>query len=140
MGNYIGATHVETFNPVRAPFGPATRPSAEQVEELIIESEVEVDSMLEQAGYAVPIASSATGAFRLVQGACARCAAAKVEMVAPAADPARIKHYNEMCESAKAALLAGVLPGVDKDTSGSGAIGSGFGAYASPMFSRDMDL
>lgn len=138
-GQYIGATHVEAYNPVRAPFSDSSRPNATQVDELIAEAEAEIELVLGAQGYGLPIPSTATGAFKLVQSACAKCAAALVEQVAPGASQDRIDHYVKMCESAKKMLADSPLPGVDKESTGSGSVGSGFSG-ASPMISLDMDL
>lgn len=140
MGNYIGATHVELWNPVRSPFSSNTRPSLTQVEELILQAEVHVEATLDRAGYALPIPSTATGAFRLVQSAMAQHAAYYVERVAPATDKDRVTHYQLMAESACKMLADVPLPGLDKASTGAQSVGAGFGLYASPMFSLDMDL
>ena len=140
MGEYIGATHVEAYNPVRAPFSAQTRPNAAQVDELILQAEAQVAAALDGGGYSVPIASTATAAFKLVQGACAKCAAHLVECVAPQADPKRIEHYRKMCDEAKAMIAAGDLPEVEKASGGSGAARTGYGTATPPYFTRDMEL
>lgn len=137
---YIGATNVEAYNPMRSPFGATTRPSTNQVTELILEAEADVTASLESGGYTVPIATSATQAFKLVQAACAKCAAALVEAVAPNADPKRIDHYQRMCDSAKAMIEAGNLPGLTQDAGGFGSVRSGFSGATPAFFSREMQL
>ena len=140
MGEYIGATHVEAYNPVRSPFSAQSRPNLTQVNELIEQAEAEVAGALDAGGYDVPIASTATAAFKLVQGACAKCAAHLVECVAPQADPKRIEHYRKMCAEAKAMVAAGGLPDVPKAGGGAGDARTGYSTATPPYFTRDMEL
>lgn len=140
MGEYIGATHVEAYNPVRAPFSAQSRPNLTQVNELILQAEAKVAAALDGGGYTTPVASTATAAFKLVQGACAQCAAHLVESVAPQADPKRIEHYRKMCDSALAMIEAGNLPDVDKAGGGAGEARTGYSTATPPYFTRDMEL
>lgn len=139
MGDYIGATHVEAYNPQRSPFTESSKPSLDQVNELISQSEAEVAAALSIGGYdAVP--SSATISFKLVQGACAKCAAALVEQVAPNSTKERVAHYVKMCDSAKAMLADGNLPDLEPNSGGAGTVRSGFEGASPPFFTRDMEL
>lgn len=134
---YATVAHVETYVPARAPFSTTTKPSASQVGELIKDATAEVEQALTEGGYALPVATTATQAYRLVQAACAKCAAAAVEAVAPNADDKKRKLAQEMCDEAKAMIAAGNLPGLDVD-SAEGYPRSGF--TATSYFTRDMTL
>ena len=99
-----------------------------------------VEVTMARAGYSVPVPSSATVAFLMVQTAAAKHAAYYVEQAAPATDKDRLAHYQKMCDSACKALAMGEIPGLDTESSGAQSVQHGFGLYASPVFSRDMTL
>jgi hypothetical protein len=134
---YATVADVERYVPARAPFQANTKPSATQVAALITDATADIEGVLAEAGYSLPIATTATQAFQIVQAACAKCAAELVERVAPTSN--RVEHYAKMCSEAKKMLAAGKLPGVDLGTDTGQARYSPTEATA-PIFTRDMEL
>lgn len=134
---YASVGNVETYVPARGQFTGNTKPSASQVLDLLRDATVDVEQALIAGGYALPVATSATQAHRLVAAACAKCAAAAVEETAPTADKEKRRLARKMCDEAKAMIAAGNLPGLDPDSAETNPRGPCTGtAY----FTRDMEL
>lgn len=134
---YIVPSHVEVYNPARAPFTPATKPTFAGVVELIAEAEGDVTAALLEGGYPDPIASTSAAAYRQVQTAVAKVAAALVEQVAPNSQKSRIDNLKAMADSALEALRCGALVGIDRTTS---LDGPRWNAGASAYFTKDMEF
>lgn len=129
---------VEAYVPGRAPFTSGTKPTASQVAMHLADATAEVAGLLLQAGYDVPIPTSATVAVRIVDTVCAKVAAAIVERTAPTKDRENLKAAEQMAEAARSMIRKGELPGVDKNVAQSSPRGGYAGATA--YFSRDMAL
>lgn len=132
---YATVADIERYNPARAPFSAQTKPSATQVIGLIGDAQAEVETVLTQNGYAVPIPTTATVAYALTIAAVAQRAAYLVEQVAPTSN--REQQYKTMSDQAMKMLLAAELPSLDKDGS---SLPRGPGNAPTAMVRLDMDL
>jgi hypothetical protein len=111
---YATVSHVEAYCPARAPFSSSTKPTASQVAIFIEDATIEVEDHLLKAGYPVPVPSTATYAFRFMQGAVAKGAAYFVEETAPTSNKRDTAHA--MYQSALKMIDDGELVGLDKET------------------------
>lgn len=134
--SYATISDVERWTPARAPFTANSKPSATQVVGLIGDMSAKIDGSLADEGYSVPIV--ATLALPLMTAVVAQMTAAAVEQVAPNGTAETRKLYMEMSDAAQKALLAGVLPGVEKGaTGGTGTVRSGPGSFPTARFNLD---
>ena len=113
---YATVSHVEAYCSARAPFSSSTKPSASQVAMYIEDTTIEVEDAMLRSGYPVPVPSSATYAFRFMQGAVAKTAAYLVEQNAPTNSENRLASTAHMRDSALRMISDGEIVGYPKET------------------------
>lgn len=132
--SYATVSHVEAFCPARAPFGANTKPTASQVAMFLEEASIEVEDALLRAGYPAPVPSTATYAFRFMQGAVAKCAAYLVEETAPTSN--KLQSAKAMRDNALKMIADGEIIGWSKEAD-QALPRMGFDETATPMFLPD---
>ncbi len=104
--------HVEAYTPGRAPYSDRTSITATQVVQHIADAVLDITDALVISGYTVPVPTSSLTAIGFLKAACAKCAAASIEKVAPTGDRDSRKATQEMCDSAMKMIAAGQIPGL----------------------------
>lgn len=129
MPEYLNATELTLLLPQNIDIGASTLPLAlGEITTMITEIEAELDSAAAVAGYAVPVSSSATSGFALMQKWTRDGAAARVlgvlfpGMGGPGASGTLASEYRAAYQAALAALRKGemALVGAAEDTTGTG--------------------
>lgn len=125
---YLNASELSLLLPQNIDIGASTAPLAYgEVTRLIWEVEAELDSAAAVAGYAIPVSSTATSAFTLMQKWTRDGAAARVmqilfpNMGGPGGQTSLAADYRAAYQAALVSLRKGesVLPGAADDASGS---------------------
>jgi hypothetical protein len=134
---YATVSHVQAKNVARGPYTANTKPTADQVVSLLTDSASEVDAVLSEAGYSVPIGTTAgTAALAYLQHVNALGAAWMVERSSQASD--REKDFELAYRACLKFLGDKGVPGFDADSN------TALPRYAAPLidpiFEMDMDL
>lgn len=141
MSYYASVGSVEKLDG-RITFTQQTPVTGSQVEQFILEVEAELEGILAAQDYVVPVATSATQAYRLVGAYTALGADAKAQAAWP--DSPRAESADKAWAAARKMLKDGQvqLPGAERDTD-TLQIRANFAAAhgsATPYFLRDMAL
>jgi hypothetical protein len=134
---YATVSHVQAKNVARGPYTANSKPTAEQVVELINDSAAEVDAVLYEAGYSVPVGTTAAStALAYLQHVNALGAAWMVERSSQASD--REKDFELAYRACLNFIAANGVPGMDADSSV--ALPRYAAPLIDPIFEIDMDL
>lgn len=133
---YVNATTVYARDTGRT-FTATSRPATSQVGEFIEQTAAELDGILRQRGYTIPVATTATSALKLLEHYNALGAAAMIEQAAPTHGGKRDDAFK-LWEECKKALMSGKVElDAGKDSTQTKPrfrrSGSGWGFGASPM-------
>lgn len=131
---YATVAHVNSYNVGRS-YSATSHPTASQVIQYLEDSQGEIDTILTEVGYDLPVPDGATSALFYLRGVNALHAAYKVEESAQASE--RREQYRLMWEAAKKALGTVELTGVAKS---SDQTRPRFSTASPPFFTRDMVL
>lgn len=139
---YATVYNVAALNTGRTYGATNTKPSATQVVQYLEETAGVLDGILRQQGYLTPVATTATSAYKTLEGFNAIGAWCMVESAAQTSD--RRQDAEAMWESAKKMLLDGIIDlDAPQDTTEAlprSSFGASSDSAATPFFYRDMEL
>jgi hypothetical protein len=139
---YATVKDVAAANPARA-YTPSSVPNTLEVSEFLERTAGEIDGLLLARGYSLPVATTATGALRLLRQGNVLGAAALVEQAAPSGAHGRRHQAWQLWQQWKNALASGSMElDAAKDPDRSQVryhVADSTSASASAMFYRDMD-
>jgi hypothetical protein len=134
---YATVSHVQAKNVARGPYTANSKPSAEQVVGLINDCAAEIDAVLYESGYSVPVGTTAgTAPLSYLQHVNALGAAWMVERSAQASD--REKDFELAYRACLNFISANGVPGLDADANV--ALPRYAAPLVDPIFEIGMDL
>ena len=130
---YATVMDVHQLNTGRPTYTASSKPTASQVIDFLEQSAAKIDAVLRGRGYALPVATGATSALKLLEGCNAAGAHALVEQGAQSSD--RRESAMKLWQDCLTMLREGEL---ELDSGSDAASGvPAFSAAPSPIFQRE---
>lgn len=129
---YATIVDVHQLNTGRPTYTASSKPTASQVIDFLEQSAAKIDAVLRSRGYAIPVATTATSALKLLEGCNAAGAHALVEQGAQSSD--RREAAMKLWQDCLVMLREGEL---ELDAAGDTTQSVTYAAAPSPVFQRE---